>query len=814
MNWINSRALDRIQPFQIRVEGITASSQVIQPPPKYTSVTAGQWLHAQVLTFNDEVVKCHLQTNEGTTVEFKPNDESSEKFQLQPDNDLSQCAVSIHLEIGDVGMWTLTSEDIDGRSRVQRYNVSIDIPDSSDKNERTVYYLDDKLITTTIDSNHIITIPDQDFGETTSCEIVGPDGIRNNVDALENTEVIAKDLSSACSVAIKVTTYAVGKWKLISKGDRFSVEIERILPFRIVVEKTVQPAAEVLDVREGMNMYITLRNSVPEQYRNTCKLLAPNGFAPSHYSRIFQETCGYKVLNVTTEHSGDWEISYGDVIKYRAIVRVNVHAVQNPNTIDLAWVIDRPTSVTIGPADAVYCRVRNPQGFEVYNGFGRCVMNVGRVSRSEHQGLWRLDVGMPGQVLTQEYVVNVIVRDAPNKPPVNTSVTVDPNDKHIITLSCGLASPSPVQTCKFRDPKGRILIATEGVGESRYSWHGTGVNYTSGLHQHDCGIRIVNATNSDVGIWRCAMDTDGDTYFGFLTVKGPWIRDPEIAAMYPTKPFLVADRFAVSGMEGDSVTMTCSIRAPIRYCYFRARNGTVFNVAPTNTHDVATYVGAGFDAGECGIRFLSLATSDSGYWSCHVGLLDLAAPEQRARLDVTIFDAMAVNQFLDRRENRLELEANVHNSRPLEYCRFVRIDGFGFTHENVPPGILDRSDLSIGYCSISIISPTNVEQHPWVIVAKVKGQEGEVSRVTDIAFTIPNPPGGGGGGGGVQFRVPGAWIIVMSIGMCMILLASFIGPKKNREWTYARASAIRNSFTKKKVEENANDPSKNTAVAA
>lgn len=47
------------------------------------------------------------------------------------------------------------------------------------------------------------------------------------------------------------------------------------------------------------------------------------------------------------------------------------------------------------------------------------------------------------------------------------------------------------------------------------------------------------------------------------------------------------------------------------------------------------YVGAGLDAGECGIRFKSLSTREGGPWSCHVGLTS-GVPELRENILATI----------------------------------------------------------------------------------------------------------------------------------------------------------------------------------
>lgn len=55
------------------------------------------------------------------------------------------------------------------------------------------------------------------------------------------------------------------------------------------------------------------------------------------------------------------------------------------------------------------------------------------------------------------------------KPAVSTSVATN---KPTVTLTCSVASAETLRSCKFRDPAGRILLATPGVGEGRYTFHG------------------------------------------------------------------------------------------------------------------------------------------------------------------------------------------------------------------------------------------------------------------------------------------------------------------------------------------------------
>lgn len=43
------------------------------------------------------------------------------------------------------------------------------------------------------------------------------------------------------------------------------------------------------------------------------------------------------------------------------------------------------------------------------------------------------------------------------------------------------------------------------------------------MYSHNCGLEIIEAHTSDLGVWRCGMATDEEVYYGFLTVSPPWL---------------------------------------------------------------------------------------------------------------------------------------------------------------------------------------------------------------------------------------------------------------------------------------------------
>ncbi|XP_063360061.1 uncharacterized protein LOC134648959 [Cydia amplana] len=504
----------------------------------------------------------------------------------------------------------------------------------------------------------------------------------------------------------------------------------------------------------------------------------------------------------------------------------------NANAQNQIWELNSGlTDLVVGP-DSVHCQLTDPSGHIAFDDFGPCRVNIDRVTE-RHSGVWTMSIIQQTNVLAvqQSFTVQVTSPAADSKPTVSTSVE---QDKPLIKLTCSMVSAEVITACVFRDPSGRVLQARQGVSEDRYTFIESvhqqkllvkltwsmmsadvvtacvfrvrsgrllqarqGVSEdrysfiessTSGVQS--CGIEINGPLTSDLGLWRCDLQTTSDTYFGHLSVLCPWaMQDPEIAASVISVPTLTSQtKDQVVGIsEGDSVTMSCSIQTAIRYCYFRARNGTIFNVRPGMTSPSMEYVGAGLEAGECGVRFPSLLATDSGTWSCHVGFPDSSQDEQRVQFSIHVEEPISASQFVE--GNELVVEGIVNGNPVLDYCRFVRIDGQGFTSENVPAGYTDSSSLSQGHCRIRVAAPTILEHHPWIVVAKVQGQDTELAKSTDHTIEM-HPPDG-----------PVTWWIYVVLAVTLVALVAAFAFKRNRRWAAETAAGVRDSFRKNKYPE-------------
>ncbi|KAJ2954852.1 hypothetical protein O0L34_g3169 [Tuta absoluta] len=663
------------------------------------------------------------------------------------------------------------------------------IPDEVD---RSIEYLKTEDTYTSFGNSHIFSTASHKRMTTDSCHLRTPDNLqyvlRPGLVRPEFQTVVQSKV--ACGVQVNVNDEnAIGKWMLIARVNDQGSRIERRLPFTIYVEEKVNAVPAVITVAEGSDLYVRLENAT--SLYETCALVGP-ARNEADRDQNFVDTCGFIVRDVTLADAGTWGIEYGTRMKYRALINVNVtgrfESLEN-NT--LTWIKDMPLNETIGPEDTVYCTIEDPSGLIVFQGFGRCRIELDQVTAT-HEGVWKATIATVGRVHADVRELVVKLSEAKAKAQVSTSVVTE---KPWVMLSCRVKSEHEISACKFRDPSGRILLANQGVGEDRYSFHGIGESAKEGS-MRECGLRITNPVAGDLGLWRCAMETPRDTYYGFLTVLCPWaMQDPAVAASVVTAPTLTAETKSLKAVEGNAVTLRCSIQSALRYCYFRAQNGTVFSVSPGSS-DWFSYAGAALDAGECSIRFPGLRAADSGRWSCHVGFLEHARPEQTAFIQLHVDALMVADQKLED-SDVLVVRGQVHSRRSLDYCRFVRIDGQGFTSDEAPAGYEDRSVIANGRCEIRIRHPGILEQHPWTVVAKIVGSRSEIARSTLHTLITPEEETPA-----IEidyYDYTGSniillWSSVLTVSLLVIISGLLLGPKRHRAWTFQRAASLRNSL--------------------
>ncbi|XP_053615398.1 uncharacterized protein LOC128678104 [Plodia interpunctella] len=484
-----------------------------------------------------------------------------------------------------------------------------------------------------------------------------------------------------------------------------------------------------------------------------------------------------------------------------AIAVSSLEATSSADTLSEQWEATsivlprgRPVNQTLGPETSVYCKLTDPTQRVVFEGHGRCNLVLDRVTNN-HAGIWVMDVGLQGNMLTTTYRITALVRGTGDKPTVSTYVAKEQPE---VTLKCSVPVEYEVKSCLFQDPTGRVIMSTEGASEDRYISSGSGTTVSGGVTMHECGLRITDPAVSDLGIWRCAVETEQDVYYGFLTVLCPWsMQDPDIAAAVVSEPTLSSTRTELVHMAGESMTLSCSIQSPIRYCYFRAPNGRTYSVSPASNTDEFEYVGAGLDSGECGIRFNRLLSQEEGHWpagrwSCHVGLPDETEAEQRVNMQVQINRPIEVSQYLNSASD-LVMEADVFQQQAVEYCRYVRIDGFGFTSATLPESRYSSTEQRArGHCGLHISGPTILDLHPWTIAAKIVGREEEVLDITNHSMNVPSEPETTASRNNVWI-----WCTATISGAILIAAAIMFIPSKNRARANSWKNSLRASLTKK-----------------
>uniref|UniRef100_A0A2A4JY84 Ig-like domain-containing protein n=1 Tax=Heliothis virescens TaxID=7102 RepID=A0A2A4JY84_HELVI len=534
-----------------------------------------------------------------------------------------------------------------------------------------------------------------------------------------------------------------------------------------------------INITEGSDLYLSLPNAI--SFYETCKLYGPDN-KPVTYSEVDtvkRESCGYIVRNVNVAHSGIWIIEYeNEYAIMQTGVAVNVLEAVNMTLDSLSWDVGSSVDTIVGPANAVYCRVTDNRFHKVFEGFGPCRIVVDRVTM-DYSGQWSVNVGVPGAVAMHHSSFYVNVGREGARPVVTTGVA---RDGQSVTLTCAVPAGYEVSACKFRDPMKNNMIATHGVGQDGYA--GGMISYESNADNHVCTLRILNFVYWQSGTYRCAVNTSQGILHGFLRVTPSYIADYGDYS-YSGPVLRSSDEYPY---EGEAVTLSCSIDAPIRYCYFRSPNGTVYSVGPSILSSDYEYVGSGFSGGECGIRFYGALQSHDGLWTCHVGLEnDIYADEKTSQFRVTLNERAWTSQTWER--NTITVEMAVAGAYELDYCRFVRVDGLGFTWDNVPAGYrVDRDRMDS--CVLYVERPTALDCQPWTVVAKRYGYSGELARTTDtqrLTSFVVNSKTATGFFLWVFFAV--SVVMMILAGICLIQFLI-----RKHEWSYARAARIRNSF--------------------
>lgn len=258
-------------------------------------------------------------------------------------------------------------------------------------------------------------------------------------------------------------------------------------------------------------------------------------------------------------------------------------------------------------------------------------------------------------------------------------------------LACNLRhSQKPLQFCRFvrlSDGQGFNVAAGQGVG--RYSYVG------SGFEAGDCGLQIAEPDAFDRFRWKCLLG------YGHANAQSA-VENGTIGAILdasaePAHGVVDLKADNVYGLDGTPVNILCKSPIAVDYCWFTHPQGDRISVsdpadspATAATADDADdsvqrfgYYGSGLRMGECGITLSHATLNDTGRWKCHLGTFRRIGFEASRDVSVRISTSRLVASEPDVQvltAAPIHLECTTIPVRlPLEYCRFVRPDGRGFS---------------------------------------------------------------------------------------------------------------------------------------
>ncbi|KAL4715942.1 hypothetical protein ACJJTC_013242 [Scirpophaga incertulas] len=664
----------------------------------------GDKLYTGILILDIHNYTCYLETPLNDIIRFKPDDNWDKSKYDFTTNDVYGCRVIVNItSVADNGYWQLYYKVNSSNSEEAKVTYYVTVRNQDDKDQsaedENILIYNTHFFNSRFGVEHTVTIVKDYSIQTKACYIIAPSGkIYHQPESPKRSVKWVKESHLACGVQIRVDTEdMVGNWTLFSMDIRESEPFERRQPFWIYVEEIVTGVApQMLEVIVGDNFNVRLFKNPPIHQGESCKLVGPNNiYFPYIHSNDDKNKCSFIVQNASVSHTGTWHIVYGRNVIYKVPIDIKVYET-NPRPTELVWTIGAPIDIAIGPNDAIYCRAIAPNGDIVLDISGRCHINIERVSQ-QHAGVWRFIIGTSKNIKTEKLEVFVAVKRF--NPTYNISTNVMHNHG-LLKLTC--KGPGNINSCYFKQPNGEILLASVG---DILDLIGNNITLKTSVSNDSCSLLFTNPNKELYGYWRCFLQIENDTavYSNILHVSVD-NHQPPVAPYYNY----------VERMEGHVATMLCSYPAAIDYCYFRAPNGTLYNVIPEMKQDSYEYFGASFFLGECGIKFDKAFVQDSGNWTCHVGPLQERKEEQTAQIELRIFK-FEVSQT--RKDGAVVIGGSFLQFKLFDSCRFVRADGVGFSCKNEPYGY---ECIYFNYgCGIRINNPDKIDLLPWTVVLRI-----------------------------------------------------------------------------------------------
>ncbi|XP_058799613.1 uncharacterized protein LOC131669057 [Phymastichus coffea] len=411
--------------------------------------------------------------------------------------------------------------------------------------------------------------------------------------------------------------------------------------------------------------------------------------------------CGFKMV-ANKEFTGKWTLiaDLDNNTAYYIPITVIIRDIKelNPDPINLRFKRgdEACISLTFNKYQPKMCYLKDPHGFEYLIQIGSCHLELDFAS-DYHKGVWKAYYGFEGMETLVEQTINVDVYD---ELYFNSSVTRSRNGD--INLLCQVNGQS-FKYCSFVRPDGEILHITFGVGNKKYEYYGDG-SYTyedtllSTKQRVDCGITIHSPNVQDYGSWRCLVKLDN--YYG--KTVGTVLKVGSETVAVQSKSKTKADDVYVK--RGESYKIKCTAEEVLSYCWLRSPNGTIYSVLHSEKPKglALKYVGTGLELGDCTALVSVANDTETGKWTCHMGITN--GPEIETSLNVIVTDSnliadRAVVVLNSHSETDLICRPLPQLNKAIEACRWVNPLGHGI---NVDREGRYYTETGTTHCKLSI----------------------------------------------------------------------------------------------------------------
>ncbi|XP_068081298.1 uncharacterized protein [Anabrus simplex] len=195
-------------------------------------------------------------------------------------------------------------------------------------------------------------------------------------------------------------------------------------------------------------------------------------------------------------------------------------------------------------------------------------------------------------------------------------------------------------------------------------------------------------------------------------------------------------RKEVIAVERSELTLECEYSTSLAYCWLLHPNGTQLVPVPASNTEL--------QMGICRLTLPEVHLEDAGRWACHMGTLGSYGQEIEVHIDVEIKSsplyAARTNIVTEDRKSTTAMCYTVPGGAKLDYCRFLRPDGKGFSlNQDMTGAAMGRyryygEGLNKGHCGVIIDQVASEDLGRWYCAAVLHGTSEEASTSFMVQF--------------------------------------------------------------------------------